>query len=279
MSRFESSQPRRRRRSVLPPTFAGAALLLLAAGPSPAQDLKELARQARDSVVLLNVFAPGGRAVGTGTGFFVEGGRLVTNFHVIDRAARVEAVLANEESLEVTGVAAVDEANDLAILDIASGPFPGLALADSGAVEAGERIIVLGNPLGLSGTLSEGIVSAVRDDGLADEPAFGRPRAREGGSPLLQISAAISPGSSGSPVMNLSGEVVGVAVSQIVAGQNLNFAVPAAAVRALLDSADAGRLERRFGAGPGSGGGAYLRNVVISLLIFAALYVALRYWA
>ena len=279
MSRAESPLPRARRRV---PLRAAISLLLLAAGTAgaqePAQDLRELARQARDSVVLLNVFAPGGRAVGTGTGFFVEGGRLVTNLHVVDRAARVEAMLASEETLEVTGVAAADETNDLAILEVAAGSYPTLNLALAG-VEPGERIVVLGNPLGLSGTLSEGIVSAIRSEGLAGEPTLGKTIPKDAVAPLLQISAAISPGSSGSPVMNLSGEVVGVAVSQFVRGQNLNFAVPAAAVRQLLASADAGRLERSFGARPGSGTGAYLRNVVISLAVFAALYLALRRWA
>ena len=113
------------------------ALAATAAAQDPGQDLRQLARQARDSVVLLNVFAPGGRAVGTGTGFFVEGGRLVTNHHVVDRAHRVAAMLASEETLEVTGVAAADETNDLAILEIAAGSYPTLILADA-AVEPGE---------------------------------------------------------------------------------------------------------------------------------------------
>jgi len=73
--------------------------------------------------------------------------------------------------------------------------------------------------------------------------------------------------------------VIGVAVATYVGGQNLNFAVPATAVRALLESADDGGLEQRFGATPRSGRGVYLRNIIISLLVFAAFYVALRYWA
>ncbi len=276
MRHAERSSPRLRRPPVL---LAIVAVLLATAVPAAPQDLTELARKARDSVVLLTVFEPGGRAIGTGTGFFVEGGQLVTNHHVIDRAYRVEAMLANKEALEVTGVAVADEVNDLAILEVASGTYPTLTLADSAAVEAGERIVVLGNPLGLSSTLSEGIVSAIRTEGLAGESGLGRTAARETEAPLLQISAAISPGSSGSPVMNLSGEVVGVAVSQFVYGQNLNFAVPAAAVRELLRAADPGRLERRFGAESSFGRGALLRNIVLSLLAFAGLYAALRYWA
>ncbi len=268
--------------------LAVVAALLLAALPAaaqPAQDLTQLARLARDSVVLLTIFEPGGRAIGNGTGFFVEDGQLVTNHHVVDRAFRVEAMLANKETLEVTGVTAADEINDLAILEVAddqnrvaAGSYPSLTLADSAAVEAGERIVVLGNPLGLSSTLSEGIVSAIRTEGLAGESVFGR-SGRGAEAPLLQISAAISPGSSGSPVMNLAGEVIGVAVSQFVAGQNLNFAVPAAAVRDLLRSAESGRVERRFGNRSSFGGGTYLRNILLSLLVFAGLYAAIRYWA
>ena len=74
-------------------------------------------------------------------------------------------------------------------------------------------------------------------------------------------------------------EVIGVAVSQFVGGQNLNFAVPAAAVRDLLRRAETGGLERRFSSGSSFGRGEYLRNVAISLAVFAALYLALRRWA
>lgn len=78
--------------------------------------------------------------------------------------------------------------------------------------EVGERVIVIGSPLGLEQTVADGIVSAVREI-----PAFGN---------IIQITAPVSPGSSGSPVINMKGEVIGVATFQIVEGQNLNFVIP-----------------------------------------------------
>ena len=246
------------------------ATLLLFAGlrPAPAQDLKELARDAKFSVVALNVLDAFGGKLGTGSGFFVDPtGLIVTNFHVIEQGRRIEAVLSNERTLEVAGVMATDEDNDLAVLKVDSGPFPALGLADSESVEAGERVVVLGSPLGLTGTLSEGIVSNVWKDEML-------PHGKRGTA--LQITAAISPGSSGSPVMNLDGEVVGVAVSQMLGGQNLNFAVPSQAVRELLGTVDASRPPQPLKSAATAGTGVYLRNLVISLLFFAALYFGFR---
>lgn len=231
-----------------------------------------LARRAKHSVVVLEILDRFGRPVGTGTGFFVDPeGLIVTNHHVIEGGSRVTAVLSNEQKIEVTGLVASDEMNDLAIVKVGSGPYPALTLADSSTIEAGQRIVVLGNPLGLSGSLSEGIISAVRNQ---EDPADGQE------ATVLQIDAAISPGSSGSPVMNLKGEVVGVAVRQIRYGQNLNFAVPSAAVRELMGSIDAAVAPRPFGAGQvvRTSTGVYLRNLVISLIFFAAIFLGFRYF-
>ncbi|MEE8525641.1 MAG: S1C family serine protease [Thermoanaerobaculia bacterium] len=253
------------------PSCLALAFALAWAPSLAAQDLKELARKWRDSVVLLNVYEIGGRQIGAGTGFFIADHRLVTNWHVVEDAALVEAVLASEETVEVVGLLAKDEVSDLAILEVAGGPFPALSLANTG-VEAGERIVVLGNPLGLTGSLSVGIVSAVRKDGLSDELTGASD------APLLQITAAISPGSSGSPVMNLDGKVLGVAVSQAVLGQNLNFAVPAPAVRKLLEEAGSGGLRKSYRSKPSFARGAFLRNIIISMVFFVALYLTFRYW-
>ena len=251
------------------PLFVLACLLWTAA--ATAQDLKELARKSRDSVVLLEVFEVGGRQIGAGTGFFVEDRRLVTNWHVVEDAALVKAVLASEDTVDVLGVVAVDQVNDLAILGVGGGPFPPLELAKDAITEAGERVVVLGNPLGtLTGSLSEGIVSAVRSDGLEEGPSSD--------TPLLQITAAISPGSSGSPVMNLDGKVLGVAVSQYVLGQNLNFAVPAAAVDKLLKAAPGTGFQQAYRSRPSFARGAYVRNILISMMFFVALYLTFRYW-
>jgi serine protease Do len=259
----------RRFLSALAPTVLA---LALAHGAAAQEDLKELAREARKSVVHLKMIGAGGQPVGTGSGFFVGPQMLATNHHVIAGAVRVEALLEGGIALDVLGVLADDEEHDLALLEVGAGPHPALPLASfSGLVEPGEKIIVLGSPLGLSGTLSEGIVSAVRSEGLPEE-------FRQDGktAPLLQITAAISPGSSGSPVMNLRGEVVGVAVSQMVAGQNLNFAVPVPQLRELMNRAANGGLERSFRGPPGKLSDLPWHNLVISVFFFGALFWAFR---
>ena len=96
-------------------------------------------------------------------------------------------------------------------------------MGDTAKLEAGTRLAVIGSPLGLEGSVSEGIVSAVRE--------------LSAGGRLVQISAAISPGSSGSPVLNAEGKVIGIATALIPFGQSLNFAVPVEAASALLATA------------------------------------------
>lgn len=243
---------------------------LIAASAVPADDLKDLARDAKTSVLLLRVLDGSGREVGSGTGFFASSdGLLVTNHHVIASARRIEAVQAEGAQLEIRGVVATDEVNDLAVLRVDSGRSRPLRLSDSDVLDPGERIVVLGGPLGLAGTLSEGIVSAIREASELDEH-------EDGASSLLQITAAISPGSSGSPVMKLNGEVVGVVVSQYRFGQNLNFAVPVTALHRLLARIGPDTREVPLGDVSGTSPSHYLRNVVISAVFFALLILGLR---
>lgn len=264
----------------VPEGVPGSSVETLGAPPGDAGgdrlELKELARAAKDSVVMLRILGATGREVGTGTGFFVDPWTLVTNAHVIASATRVQAVLADGSALDVAGIVARDVPADLAVLRLAEGSATsetrGLRLAEESAarVEPGTDVVVLGNPLGLSGTLSTGIVSAVRPDGI--EPTSRDPAAR---SPRIQITAAISPGSSGSPVMDSGGEVIGVAVSQILFGQNLNFAVPVSELRPLLATAEPGRMVESYAA-PGKVSPSLVRNLVLSVLAFGALVYFLR---
>jgi S1-C subfamily serine protease len=116
---------------------------------------------------------------------------------------------------------ATDFRNDLAILQLQAKDLPFLTLAPDGSAEAGTRIAVIGSPLGLEGTLTEGIVSARRN----------LPKEKRD---VLQISAPISQGSSGSPVLDSQGRVVGVASFLLQDGQSLNFASPSEKLRRLL---------------------------------------------
>lgn len=258
--------------------FFGAFVAFLSTAVAGAQDLVELARHVQGSVVSLKVMDRFGGKLGEGSGFYVSGeGWIATNRHVVDEGSEILAKQADGATRRIEGILAVDEVNDLAILQAASADAPlpaALRLADSSVVETGLRVVVLGNPLGLSGTLSEGLVSAIRDD-PSELP--------EGHGKLFQISAAISFGSSGSPVMTYDGEVIGVVVSTYVGGQNLNFAVPSEALAELMRGIGPGTVVRPLegalttpGGGAGLGNWAYARNVGLSILFFAALYFVYR---
>jgi S1-C subfamily serine protease len=250
----------------------GRALALLAAvaltaAPAQAQTVKRLAQGIRGSVVLLTVLDPGGEEVSSGTGFAIAPNLLATNHHVIADARRIRATFADSRSVDVVAVVADDERNDLALLRLPpSASLPPLALSKA-TVEPGDRVVVVGNPLGLAGTISEGIVGAVRSKGLGEDDP------EHADTPLLQITAPISPGSSGSPVVDERGEVVGVAVAYYEGGQNVNFAVPVELLRALQARGESGP-PRRLESAPDRW--VIVRNVGISLLFFAVILVAFR---
>jgi tetratricopeptide (TPR) repeat protein len=180
-----------------------------------AQDdaLPELVRRIKPSVVSIVTYDAKGERLSRGSGFFTARDRVVTNRHVLEGAYRAEIHTVNDLTFNVKGVLAVDGEGDIALLqvDIPPNVAQPLTVVRTSPQE-GESIVVIGNPLGLEGSISNGIVSAVRDI-----PSFGR---------IIQITAPISPGSSGSPVVNMRGEVVGVATLQLADGQSLNFAVP-----------------------------------------------------
>jgi tetratricopeptide (TPR) repeat protein len=175
--------------------------------------LPELVKRIKPSVVAIVTYDAKGDRLSRGSGFFTGPDRVVTNRHVLEGAYRAEIHTVNDLTYNVKGVLAVDGEGDIALLqvDIPPNVASPLTILRTSPQE-GESIVVIGNPLGLEGSISNGIVSAVRDI-----PSFGR---------IIQITAPISPGSSGSPVVNMRGEVVGVATLQLADGQSLNFAVP-----------------------------------------------------
>lgn len=247
---------------------------ILALSEAHAFELPELTARTRPSVVLLTVYGPTGAKEGTGTGFFVSGsGRIMTNHHVIASASRIDATLDDGKIVPIRGVVADDTVRDLAIVQTAAGEgYPTLSFARE-ALRQGDEIIVLGSPHGFSGSLSVGIVSAIRDkfEGEPGEP-FSTAHWR------VQITAAISAGSSGSPVMNRAGEVVAVAVGTRVTGQNLNFAIPGETARAVVESAPANATLVALSAPVES---PVKRNLLISAGVVALLalfaFVALRF--
>src|ERR1041384_8349442 len=191
----------------------GLLLLLLIPAPIRAsQDLlPELVRRIKPSAVAIETFGSRGETLTRGSGFFVESDRIVTNRHVIEGAYRAEVHSSTGAVYPVKGVLAVDAEGDIALLKIDVTQIRPLPL-DKTSPQEGESVVVIGNPLGLEGSVTNGIVSAVRDI-----PTFGR---------IIQITAAISSGSSGSPVVNMQGQVIGIATLQITGGQSVNFAIP-----------------------------------------------------
>ncbi len=250
--------------------------LLLVSGRARAADdkpdLPELAAQTSPSVVLLAVenSLSGERA--TGSGFFVtKSGWVVTNFHVIDGASKVLVKLSDGSEKESTGLIASDPDYDVAIIAVDGSGYPALELSGSGVVRPGDEVVVVGSPLGLAGTLTAGIVSAIRkdDDGKGIE-IEGR-RLKGWG---IQVSAAISPGSSGSPIMTREGKVIAVAVGTAVAGQNINFGVPIETVQRMLAKVSREQKPEPFGGGGSLGAGV---NIAISVGAFA-LFVFVYYF-
>lgn len=195
---------------------------------SSSDPIIELVRKVTPAVVKLQVMDVNGRVIKIGSGFFISAdGQLVTNKHVIAGASRVAITSQSGAHFTVEETLAVSKDADVVLLRTTARNTPFLALGNTDQIEAGARIIVVGNPLSLEGTVSEGIISAKRqtkDEGM-----------------LVQITAPISHGSSGSPVIGRDGRVVGVVSSFRTGGQNLNFAVAVSEITNL--SSLSGRLQ------------------------------------
>jgi len=161
----------------------------------------------------------------TGSGFFLRPGQVVTNLHVIRGASRSEIKTLDGKGkvFPVAGTLAVDEEGDLALLSVEmpsdSSWRPRASEFARALPDEGEQIVVIGNPLKLEGSVTDGIVSAVRE-----VPNVGK---------IIQITAPISHGNSGSPVFNMRGQVVGVVTIKVTNGQNINLAIGAARVQQL----------------------------------------------
>jgi tetratricopeptide (TPR) repeat protein len=183
---------------------------------------EDVFKAARSAIVEIVTQDKSGAPLLTGSGFFISNdGKLVTNRHVVEGAAAILAKTEQGGFFVCKGVLAEPKDADIAILKFEANNVPFLTLASDPHLSPGQRIVVIGNPLGLEGSVSEGIISAIRTD-----------------QGLVQITAPISPGSSGSPVMTEDAKVMGVATLQSERGQNLNFAIPVQIVNAALAGID-----------------------------------------
>lgn len=189
-----------------------------------AQTTQEIAKKAFKSTVLIVMEDNSGQPMSLGSGFFVRNGEIVSNLHVVKGASRGYVKIVGQKSkYNIDGITGIDQERDLVILKVSAGKNSPLTIGNSDKVEVGESVFAVGNPEGLEGTFSQGIVSSIRE---------------VGSNKLLQITAPISPGSSGGPVLNSRGEVIGVSVATYREGQNLNFAIPSNYVKSLLLTAN-----------------------------------------
>jgi len=177
---------------------------------------------------------------GQGSGFIIDKqGHILTNNHVIDNAQRVEVTLADKHKYKAT-VVGVDKQHDLALLLINAPNLVPATLAESNGLVVGQRVYAIGNPFGLSGTMTRGIISAIRSIGV------------QSGAPIedaIQTDAAVNPGNSGGPLLNSRGEVIGITTLIASAGADqsagIGFAIPINTAKSVLDDfAKYGRVRR-----------------------------------
>jgi S1-C subfamily serine protease len=176
---------------------------------------------------------------GQGSGFvFDKEGHILTNYHVIADARQVEVTLHNRKKYKAT-IVGTDKSHDLAIVQIKAADLQPMILGDSTNLQVGQKVYAIGNPFGLAGTLTRGIVSSIRQvqepDGLVIEEA-------------IQTDAAINPGNSGGPLLNWHGEVIGIntmIASSVGQSAGIGFAIPINTAKAVVnDLVTLGRVRR-----------------------------------
>jgi S1-C subfamily serine protease len=178
---------------------------------------------------------------GQGSGFIIDReGHILTNYHVIDGARQIDVTLHNRKKYRAT-IVGTDRSHDLAIVQIKAPELNPMTMGDSRNLQVGQKVYAIGNPFGLSGTLTSGIVSSIRQvqepDGVTIDEA-------------IQTDAAINPGNSGGPLLNSHGEVIGI--NTMIAGNpgvnqsaGIGFAIPVNTAKAVLnDLLTLGRVRR-----------------------------------
>lgn len=200
-------------------TALGLISSLITAAAS-AQNNEQLAEKALAATVYLEMADKEDNTLGFGSGFFVGQSQIATNFYIIEGTAKGTATLAGSTTkYTVDGISATDEENDLAILTVTGFEGEPLSLGDSDTVENDETVYIAGNPKGLEGTFSKDTINNLHE---------GNAKKR------FQMTALISPGNSGGPVLNGKGEVIGISLITLEDGQNLNFVIPSNAIKGLL---------------------------------------------
>jgi S1-C subfamily serine protease len=176
---------------------------------------------------------------GQGSGFIIDKeGHILTNYHVIADARQVEVTLHNRKKYRAT-VIGMDKSHDLAVIQIKAPALTPMVLGESRNLQVGQKVYAIGNPFGLSGTMTRGIISSIRPvqepDGMVIDEA-------------IQTDAAINPGNSGGPLLNWHGEVIGIntmIASNVGQSAGIGFAIPINTAKAVLnDLVTLGRVRR-----------------------------------
>jgi S1-C subfamily serine protease len=176
---------------------------------------------------------------GQGSGFVIDkAGHILTNYHVIADAQKIEVTLHNRKKYPATIVGS-DRAHDLAVLQIKGADLQPMILGDSANLQVGQRVYAIGNPFGLAGTLTQGIVSSIRQVQEPNGPVI---------EEAIQTDAAINPGNSGGPLLNWHGEVIGIntiIASSVGQSSGIGFAIPINTAKAVVnDLVTLGRVRR-----------------------------------
>lgn len=173
----------------------------------------EIAEHCTPAVFKITMFGLNGAEIGSGSGFFISNdGYALTNYHVVKNFPVMTATTWDGGIYEINTICDIDKELDIALIKVDGSNFKALTLGNSDKVKQGQDIFTIGSPRGYDNTISEGIVSSVNRD--------------IEGVPYIQISAPISPGNSGGPLVNVQGEVVGINTLSVTHAQNVNFSLP-----------------------------------------------------
>jgi S1-C subfamily serine protease len=190
---------------------------------SPAADesetISKIFKEKSDAVVMIAVASSEGDRLGSG--FFISrNGKIVTNYHLIRRARKIVIKLKSGLAFVPRRVINLEPEKDIAVIQIEADSPVYFKMGNSNSVIIGQKVLTIGNPQGLESTVSDGLISSIR--------------VNEFGMKMFQVSVPLSTGSSGGPLIDLNGEVIGITTAGMSNGQNLNFAVPINYVQILL---------------------------------------------
>lgn len=237
-----------------------------------ALDSNAMFEQVKASVVQVQVLSASGDLRGLGSGFVAsDDGLIITNHHVIEGATRLAVLFGNQDKREVTGVLIDDAEHDVAVIRVA-GVTRALKLAPASKTNMGDEVAVIGSPFGLDFTVTVGTVAKYRPEGLPMEMrALANDKDPVARHAILQLNATTGQGNSGGPVLNASGEVIGIAQSNIGGNSAFSFAVPSETLLAALADARVAPLKE-----VSAGGASRWVNLSISGVVFLVLGVL--YW-